>query len=266
MNEQVKETTETNALQAETQTDTDISTGENKELSNVEVSTDSVPTEQKTIQPKESAQSLNFKAIKEQKERVERERDDALRKYQELEASQRQQIAQPQQQTALDEDLSLRIGDDELAEGKHLSKLDKKIRKLEQQLMEATQRTTAMTMESKLIAEHSDFYSIVTEENVKTLAAIDPDVAAGLAAIPNEYNKAKVVYKLIKRYGIPEENKPNPDKELAQKNAAKPKPSASVAPQTGDSPLGMANAFAGPMTKELRAKLLSEMNEARRRN
>jgi hypothetical protein len=265
MNEEIKENTETNAIPTETQTDTTIPTGENKELSNAEVSTDSISTEQKTIQSKESSQSLNFRAIREQKERVERERDEALRKYQELEATQRQQIP-VQQQKPIDEDLDIHIGDDELAEGKHLSKLDKKIRKLEQQLAEATQRTTAMTMESKLIAEHSDFYSIVTEENVKTLAAIDPDVAAGLAAIPNEYNKAKTVYKLIKRYGIPEENKPNPDKELAIKNAAKPKPSASVAPQTGDSPLGMANAFSGTMTKELRAKLLAEMNEARRRN
>lgn len=232
----------------------------------VEVPEEEKQAPDKSTKSKETTQALNFKAIKEQKERVERERDEALRKYQELEAAQRNQQVQQQPKPQDDEDLSIRIGDDELAEGKHLSKLDKKIQKLERQLAEATQRTQAMTMESKLIAEHSDFYSIVTEENVKTLAAIDPDVAAALAAIPNEYNKAKACYKLIKRYGIPEENQPNPDKELAIKNAAKPKPSASVAPQTGDSPLGMANAFAGPMTKELRAKLLAEMNEARRRN
>ena len=54
------------------------------------------------------------------------------------------------------------------------------------------------------------------------------------------------------------------DRELAQKNASKPKPLASVSPQQGDSPLSRANAFANGLTNELKAQLRKEMEEARK--
>jgi hypothetical protein len=54
------------------------------------------------------------------------------------------------------------------------------------------------------------------------------------------------------------------DKLRAQKNAAKPKPLASVNPQQGDSPLSKANAFANGLTDDLKKQLRKEMEDARR--
>ena len=70
---------------------------------------------------------------------------------------------------------------------------------------------------------------------------------------------------MVKQYGL-DTPKPNYDAEkaIAQRNAAKPKPLASVSPQQGSSPMSQANAFANGMTKDLKAQLLKEMRDAQK--
>ena len=56
------------------------------------------------------------------------------------------------------------------------------------------------------------------------------------------------------------------DKVQATKNAVKPRVSANVSPQQGESPLMRANAFANGRSKELDAIALREMREAQMRS
>jgi len=49
-----------------------------------------------------------------------------------------------------------------------------------------------------------------------------------------------------------------------QANTAKPRPLTSVSPQSGESPLSRANAFAEGLTPELKKNLFKEMQEAKK--
>ena len=84
----------------------------------------------KQFTEEEGYQKRQFANLREKAERAERERDDALRILREVEYSRRNQQAP----LIAEDDDSFTIGPDDLAEGKHLSKVQKKIQKLEQQL------------------------------------------------------------------------------------------------------------------------------------
>ena len=97
---------------------------------------------QQPVAQQESVQAKNFRELREQTERIARERDELLRKLQE---AQQKQIEQPQEE--------LYIKPDDLVEGKHLSKYDKKMKALEEQLNQYKQQSLQLAMENKLKSE-----------------------------------------------------------------------------------------------------------------
>ena len=196
----------------------------------------------------------SFKQLRAKAERAERERDELMRRLAEVEAKSRPQ--QPQ------EDEDFRIGDDEIAEGKHLSKIAKKMKKLEEQIANYQQQTNVSTTEARLKAQYPDFDKVVNKENIELLRESYPDVAATLNSSSDLYNTASSAYTLIKKLGIAQEDKYAEDRARAQTNAAKPRPLTSISPQGADSPLSRANAFAGPLTDDLKKTLHREMIEA----
>lgn len=209
-------------------------------------------------QVQESSQERNFKAMREINARLERERDEALRLAESFKGY--AQKTQPQEEEENDPS----IGNDELVEGKHLSKYDKKIKKLEQQLQNYQQQSQSQLIENKLRGEYPDFEKIVSKSNIDILKELHPHIAATLNSSNDLYSKAVSAYTLIKSLGIHVDDTFQADRELAQKNAAKPRPLTSVSPQQGDSPLSKANAFANGLTPELQKQMLKEMSEARR--
>lgn len=217
--------------------------------------------EQKAAPMKDNSSERNFKAMREIKERTERERDEALRRLQEYEQRSNTQ-AQPQQVSEDDDDISL--GPDELAEGKHLSKVGKKIKKLEQQIHNYQQQSQTVAIESRLKSEYPDFDKIVSKTNIDLLKEMHPHIANTLNSASDLYSKAVSAYTLIKSLGIHVEDTFQQDRQLAQKNASKPRPLTSVSPQQGDSPISRANAFANGLTEDLKVQLRKEMEEARR--
>jgi CRISPR/Cas system-associated protein Cas5 (RAMP superfamily) len=196
-----------------------------------------------------------------QQERIELLREERRKRPRE------QQYAQPienkQQQQPEDE---LHIGDDDLAEGKHLKRYEKKIRMLEEKLKTYEHTTMASTAEARLRYSFPDFDKVVNHENIELLRDLEPDIAASINANPDLYTKASSAYKLIKKLGIYRDDIYKQDKELAVANSHKPRPLASVSPQQGESPLQRANAFANGLTPELREQLLKEMRDVRRKN
>lgn len=211
---------------------------------------------------KESSKEQNLRNLREKAERLERERDEALKIAQQFQS----QYQKPQQQVAEEEDLQIAINPDDLVEGKHLSKFEKKIQKLESKLKQYEQQSSQMALEAQLKAQYPDFDKVVSRENVEALREADPDLAEAIHYTADLHKKAVLAYKMIKKLGIAQEDHYVQEKVIAQKNAAKPKPLASISPQQGDSPLSHANAFANGLTPELKRQLQKEMDEARRRS
>ena len=210
-----------------------------------------------TQTPFESDKEKNLRFLREKAEKLERERDEALKYIQSL-----QKPTQPQQQEQDQDEIT--INDNDLVEGKHLSKITKKYKKLEEQLKQYQQQSSETVIETKLKTQFPDFDKVVSKDNVELLRATYPELAQTLNTSTDLYNKAVSAYTMIKKLGIHKEDTFQSDKALAQKNAAKPKPLASIAPQQGDSPLSRANAFANGLTDDLKAQLRKEMEDARR--
>lgn len=206
--------------------------------------------------PQETAQAKNFRAIRERAERAERERDELMRML----SQEKPHVQQPEQE----EDLNFNVDSDALVEGKHLSKVDKKIKILERKLAQYEQRSTETNAETRLKSQYSDFDSVVTAENIMQFKEQYPELAQALNAAPDLYAKGKSAYVLLKKFGIAQDPITVAERAVVQKNAAKPKPVVSISAQQGNSPLSQANAFANGLTKDLQEQLQREMYEARR--
>ncbi len=202
----------------------------------------------------ESPQAVNMRNLRESKIRAERERDELLKRVSAIEEANKPKEAPPV------EDFS--IAPDDLVEGKHLSRYDRKIKELESKLQNYQQQTTATAVEAKLYSQYPDFNSVVTEENVKMLGSLHPEIAQTINSSGDLYNKAVSAYTLIKKLGITPQNTYDAERARAQENASKPRPLASVSAQQGDGPLTKANAFADGLTEDLKKQLHKEMVEA----
>lgn len=213
----------------------------------------SVAEEAVQQQPAETQGEKHFRNLREKVHRAERERDELLRMLQE---ERNKKPAVPE------EDLSFNIGDDEIAEGKHLSKVQKKINKLEQQVNYYQQQTAQIATEAKLRVEYPDIESVISPENLRELADKYPAVAKTLDSNNDLYNKAIAAYTMIKNLNIGQPDPYAEDKARAQRNAAKPRTATSISPQQGDTPLSHANAFASGLTPELKQQLWKEMEAA----
>lgn len=213
------------------------------------------PAESEVAQPKQETEGQrHFKNLRDKAERAERERDELYRMLQE---------ERSKKPAAPEEDFSFSIGDDEIAEGKHLSKVQKKISKLEQQVQYYQQQTNQIAIEAKLRAELPDIEQVISGDNLRELAEKYPAIAKTLDANNSDlYNKAVAAYTMIKNLGIGQPDPYADDKARAQRNASKPKSAAVLSPQQGDSPLTKANAFASGLTPELQKQLWQEMQQA----
>lgn len=228
---------------------------ENTAVEQPEQQEEQLSTEQQ-LEPQQAHKAqdaLNARRLREKAERAERERDELLRKLQEM-----QQLQQPSNQA----DDEINLAPDDLAEGKHLTKMGRKVKKLEEQLQQYQQQASMSAAEVKLRSQYPDFDSVVSHDNVSLLRELYPEIAATLNSSPDLYSKAVSAYTLIKKLGITPQDQFAHEKAIAQKNAAKPRPLSAVAPQQGDSPLSRANAFANGLTEDLKEQLRREMFES----
>jgi hypothetical protein len=194
----------------------------------------------------------NMRNLREKAERAERERDELKRALQEA------QSRTPEEEITL--------APDDLAEGKHLTKVQQKIRNLENKLQEYEQRSHLNIAEARIKAKHPDFDSVVSRENIEVLSAMYPELAQTLMHSQDIYTQGVSAYTLIKKLGIHKDQSYEAEKQLAHKNSLKPKSLASLSPQQGESPLSHANAFAGGLTEDLKKQLYKEMVDASKRN
>jgi len=230
----------------------------------VEVVEQEIPTEtneqevtEQTDEPvqKPSPKEENLSALRKEKERVARERDELAEKLRVYETARQQE--QPTQ-APQDEDFS--IGEDDLVEGKHVKRLISKIKKLEEKVTNNYNAAQVTSIETRLNTQFSDFSSVVNEDTMSTFKELYPEVAKTLVSSPDLHSKAVSAYTLIKKLGIYQDPSPyNKDINKIKSNASKPRSSAAVAPQQGDSPLSMASEFSDGLTDDLKKKLYQDM-------
>jgi hypothetical protein len=243
------------------------------EVVNTEVNTEiqaqpeqEVP-EQVDVSPKESVleqpkkvDHKNFRALREEKERIEREHYQMRLKLEEIEKANKKPVQEEEY------DADLQFDPDGLIEGKQFNKATKKLlekqKALEKQLEAYQTKTAAMTAETRLKSEYPDFDKVVTKDNIEVLKLMKPGLARSLDANPDLYDKAESAYTMIKALGIDQNGEEyEKDHEVAKKNLSKPRPA--IGSQQGDSPLAMANVFASGLTDDMRKQLYNEMIEAK---
>jgi len=211
--------------------------------------------QQEPPKPTPAAQNNANYELRKKSERLEQERDEMMRRLQALEARNNPKPTE-------EEDYSIDLGESDLAEGRHLTKLQKQMRKQQEELVKAQAQMQNLLVETRLKAEHPDIDKVVNSDNLKALSEQYPEVAQMLNSSTDYYSKAKSAYTMIKKFGIHIEDTFGPERELAQRNAAKPRPLVSVSPQQGESPLSRANAFANGLTDDLKKQLFKEMEDA----
>lgn len=222
--------------------------------------------QKKELTEEESAEEAkNWKAFRELKKKAEMERDEALRRYRELETERNKKFNKNTHEEFSDEDL--KFDPDDFAEGKHLNKVVNKIKKMEQQLNNYNQQSAMLKTEAKIKSKYNDFDDVVTRENLEILSAREPEIAQGLNANPDLYSKAITAYTMIKNLKIysPDKIRHSKEQQIINKkideNLNKPRVAASVAPQESDSPLSHANRFSEKMTEEERLRIYKQMQE-----
>jgi hypothetical protein len=126
--------------------------------------------------------------------RLRKERDDAYRRLQELESKQQK----PEEQ----EEESFSINPDDLVEGKHLSKYDKKIKQLEEKLSSYQKQSSVSNADTRLKNQYPDIEKVVTADTIAALRESYPEIASTLSSAQDYYTQAASTYTLIKKLGI----------------------------------------------------------------
>jgi len=205
-------------------------------------------------QPDNSA-SANIVRLREAKEKAEKEREQLRLQLEDM-----QRKMQTKQEPEQEE---LEYGDEDFVEGRILKKeLDSVKKQLDAYKTQQAQQSD----EDRLMRTYPDFSRVACDDNLRRLREMDPETADTIAkSTASLYTRGAAAYKRIKELGIFVEDTHQKDRAKAQENISKPRPSNSVSPQQGDSPLSMANAFANGLTPELKKQLWKEMQEASKR-
>ena len=237
-------------LEQTLQNDTMPEQQEQQQEEHVDTDISQAPQQQEQ-QQQLSNKELNFKELREQKERLQKERDELMRQLE-------MQKAQQNQQDDDDKDLH----PDDLVEWRHV---DKKIRRLEQQISQQHKQIAESAIEARLKVQYPDFDAIVNNDTIAALQTAYPEIAATLGSSKDLYTKAVSAYTLIKKLGIRTgDEQSSSQKNIINSNLSKPRPAQSVSPQQGATPLSRANEFAQGLTEDRKKQIYREMLEAAR--
>lgn len=191
-----------------------------------------------------NSKEFNFKQLRETNKQLEerlKKSDEIIETYN----SSQQQIPAPPQEEEL--------GAEDLAEGRHLKKLEARIEKLlYQKELEA--------VPDKLKGKFVDFDQVVTKENLEKLKETEPELYQTIRSGTDFFAKGVAAYKTLKSLGYAEdEDNILKQKDHVQSNHKKPLSAQAI---KGQGALHEANVFANGLTPELKKQLQKEMTEA----
>jgi len=224
-----------------------------------------------TQEVQETDQEMNFRKLRESNEQLQREREkDALEREKDRqmmmalqqELLKRGEAPTPTPVEEVDEFAS--IASDEWLTKAQSERLAAKIAAevARKAVEEDRAKRHVEEAPNRIKNRFQDFDAVVTEENVKQLRALEPDVAQALSLIGDEEAKAVAAYKYIKAF-VPQAAETTAAKQRIQDNANQPK---SLSATGGTSPLSKAGAFEQGLTPSLKKQLFAEMQSAARQS
>lgn len=233
-----------------------------EKVENTEAAPEAEKAGEVSPQAKPQEDHKNFRMLREKLEQERKERERIEQRLAEIESRNK-----PVQQEQAPEDLNFNLRDDDIAEGKHLTKVGRKIKELEQKIADSDKRRLELQRQSEenavissIKSDFPDIDKVVNQATMEALATKYPHLERTIKSSPDLYSKAAAAYQAIKDLGIYVEDNYAGERERVQKNIAKPKPTAAVS-GTG-TPLSQADMFANGLTPELKEKLHKEMIEA----
>lgn len=217
----------------------------------------------------ETNREYNMRVMREELAREKRERE--MWQQRAMERQQPQEEYEEEEEREEETFLKkMNLEDDSLVEAKHLKELIRRDNEREKRQRQLEQEYRAEMSNMKVKNALPDFDKVCSNENFTMLRNMNPTLAQTIYNMPDSFEKKELAYSMVKQLGIYKDaDKPKintDDKVQALKNNAKPKVSAQVSPQQGESPLMRANAFANGRSKELDAIAIREMREAQMRS
>lgn len=205
----------------------------------------------------EPLSSKHFRRVLEEKEQIQRERDELLRLMQ---ADKNRYAPQPEPEE------NFGIDENSFAEGKDLKRAFKEVTQLKRELQELKKKTAVEVTEARLKTEFPDFEKVFNKENIKILEAENPEFVETIAhSSADPYKVAKSMYKAIKQFGVYTPDMYENDRDRVQRNLTKPRPAVSASNrQSGNSPLAKVSEYAEDLTEERAAQLRAEVAKYKR--
>lgn len=212
--------------------------------------------------PKED-QERNWKAFREKQEQLQQELQKERQKREEYEQILYQKLTQGKETKETESDELSSLSDDDWVNKKQSQKLAQKLaqEEVKKALEQERLRQSEEMLPTRLKTQFQDFDAVVTEDNVKQLRTLEPEVALALSQIGDKYAQAVAAYKYIKMF-VPKAQEQTEFKERVQKNAQKPGSLSSV----GGSSLSQASNFEKGLTPELKNQLWAEMRASSKRS
>lgn len=192
--------------------------------------------------------------------------NEARRRLQELERRNQEQeilinrMQSSNQQPQTDDNELATLADDDIVTVGQFKTLAQKMAR--QVANEAIKENAASMVDERMKARFSDYEDVVTKDNFELLKQEHPELAMSIHSLSHDpYNQAVAAYKLLKKTGVGDMAKSQPQKARAIENSKKP---VSVQAVTKSSAIGNVHNFENGLTPELRKQLQKEMQEARK--
>jgi hypothetical protein len=224
-------------------------------------------------QPKRKDAEHNFAELRRQREEDRRRAEEAERIANEerrrtneiLELFKQQKAAQtPQERDLIEEELA-KLSKEDLATIDHVDKkIDRSFKKRSKEVEEVRKEVEALKAqleEERFRSKFPDLDEVLSQDNIEMLKKEDPEMARLIGSIKNTQEQAAMAYKYIKRI-MPTKIEEPSEKKKALENSKKP---LSVQAISKTSAIGNAQAFENGLTKELKAQLYKEMQDAIKR-
>lgn len=222
------------------------------------------------VEPQESATAKQKRLFEEQQERnfAQMRRQQEL-KDRELELMRREIDALRQnysnKSVAPKDDLG--IPKDAYAEVQHVEKIiEARLREQEERHARQIAQQKALDAERLLNSQYKDLYQVLSQENLRRLEIEEPEIAASIAANPDNYTAKIAAYKQIKRLGFVEENyNAQRVSERLSQNQIRPKNPNAMVPRQGSPALQTASqkpGYADTISEDMAARYRREMEDA----
>lgn len=227
--------------------------------------TEEASVQQKT-EPKKKDAEYNFAELRKQREEDRRRAEEAERRANELFELLKQSTGAKtkEERDELGEEIAKYSSEDLATIGNVDKKIDHKFKKKDKEVASVRQELAdlkAQIEEQKFRARYPDLEEVLSPDNIELLKKEDPEIAQMISGMKNTQEQAALAYKYIKRMLPPKQEVPT-EKKRALENSKKP---LSVQAISKTSAIGNAHAFENGLTKDLKAQLWQEMQDAMKR-